>query len=429
MNDHALGHDRDPGRASNRMADREIGDRRTPDNPTPLPITLIGSQDRRVLTNGVNTHTRMLTDHLPEAGVRVALEIFPSEQPGARRALLATRVAGRLMDRDRDARALRDLTGRYGILLSEAKRSVDRIRATACVHAQDYVAAAAITEALGNDRPPLVLAYHVNGRPDAELQTRFDLPDTSRAVTWVRRTIAAAIRSATAIVPVSAWAEAAVRDLLHGTGPAPLVEVIPNGIRIPSLDGVPALPGRAPVAVSLGQLVPRKGYDVLCEATRILMDGPPFPPPRVAVRVAGSGPLRDSLTREALRLGVPVEFPGSVDGVDAFLATARAFVLPSREDNLPMALLEAMAAGLPVVASSVGGIPDAVGQGEDAGGTLVPPGDARALADALRAYLVDGDLAATVGARARARAERTHSASRMAERYAALYRTLALSRP
>lgn len=392
----------------------------------PLRLTLAGSQDRRVRTNGVNSHTRMLEESLPLAGVRIVQEVFPSESGSARRRLLAGRVAGRVLDRDRDARVLRDLVSRHSILVREARAARSSIVGCNVVHAQDYLAASALAQALGRDLPPMVLAYHVNGTPDAELRARFDLPEGAASVRWVLTHMTQARNASRALVPVSPWAaEELARSVAGLDGGPAAVHVIPNGIVLPSLEGSIPMRDRPLRLVSLGQLIPRKGYDVLLDALHLWATDAQRPGPLPPVQIAGSGPLQATLQATAERLGVPVRFLGSIDEVGPFLEEARLFVLPSREDNLPMALLEAMAHGLPVVATRVGGIPDAVGEGPDAAGSLVAPGDAASLARALYPYVQDADLCEQVGKRARRRMEQGYSAVHMAQAYAGLYRTVA----
>jgi glycogen synthase len=122
-----------------------------------------------------------------------------------------------------------------------------------------------------------------------------------------------------------------------------------------------------------------------------------------AVVLVGDGPLRPALERQAARLGPGrVRFQGFVPHaeVPAWLAAADVLVLPSVYEELGSVLLEAMAAGLPVVASEVGGIPDALGPA----GLLVPPGDPAALAAAVDQVLEDPALAAELARAARRRA-------------------------
>ena len=151
--------------------------------------------------------------------------------------------------------------------------------------------------------------------------------------------------------------------------------------------------------------MPVKGVDVAIEAVAKTAG-------RVTLVVAGDGPERDRLERRAARLGAPVRFVGAVRGRDkaALLADADAFVLPSRRlsngrtEGAPVALLEAMYAGLPVVASRVGGVPELTGA-EDAA-LLVPPDDAGALAAALTRLADTPALARRLAERGHARATR-----------------------
>ena len=105
----------------------------------------------------------------------------------------------------------------------------------------------------------------------------------------------------------------------------------------------------------------------------------------------------------------------------ARLAAADIFVLPSRSEAFPNAVLEAMAAGLPIVASAVGGILELVEHGRT--GLLAPAGDARALADRLMALMADPALGAAVGAAARAEAASRYSFDRMVAAFDTLYRS------
>jgi glycosyltransferase involved in cell wall biosynthesis len=147
------------------------------------------------------------------------------------------------------------------------------------------------------------------------------------------------------------------------------------------------------VAVFAGNLIERKGVDVLVEAFSQLHARGACD--RLAI--AGDGPLRDLLVLQASALGVAkdVEFLGAVEAASLarLMASADVFVLPSRSEPLGVVLLEAMACGTPVVASSVGGIPEIVGEGC---GVLVEPDDAAALVTAMESVLANGkDVYAT----------------------------------
>lgn len=149
--------------------------------------------------------------------------------------------------------------------------------------------------------------------------------------------------------------------------------------------------------LAVGRLARQKAFDVLIEAAERWRDLSPAP--RLAI--AGEGPLADDLAAQAARLGVPVDFLGRRGDVPALLADAAVFVLPSRWEGQALILQEALRAGVPIVATRVGGNPDLTG--ED-GALLVPPGDPAAVADAIRSVLTDPALAAKLRAAALDRA-------------------------
>ncbi len=139
--------------------------------------------------------------------------------------------------------------------------------------------------------------------------------------------------------------------------------------------------------------------------------------------IAGDGTCRESLVALAGQLGITdrVTFLGHRDDVPAVLAQADMFVLPSRSEALPNSVIEAMASGLPVVASRVGGIPELVDDGKT--GYLVPPGDPNALADALARLLEDPRRSAELGRAGRIKIEQNYSFDRMVEQMETLYVT------
>ena len=141
--------------------------------------------------------------------------------------------------------------------------------------------------------------------------------------------------------------------------------------------------------------------------------------------VVGEGPERAAITVEAERSGVALSLPGragSPEGVRAALSAMDLFALSSRAEGLPTALLEAMAAGVPVVATAVGGVPDAVADGET--GLLVPPGDETALAGAIARLGADAPLRARLAAGAR-RAADAYRVATVADAAERLYERLA----
>jgi glycosyltransferase involved in cell wall biosynthesis len=182
--------------------------------------------------------------------------------------------------------------------------------------------------------------------------------------------------------------------------PGDRIDVIRNGARL-----APAGPerlarlraalqlGSAPLVVGIGRLVEQKGWPVLITAAAGL-HGPVF-------AVAGDGPLRQSLTDLAGRSGARVRFLGPVDDVAALVGLASCVVCTSSWEGLPLALLEALSLGAPVVATAVDGIADLVPPGA---AVLVPPGDPAAVAAAIERVLADQNLAACLRANALAAA-------------------------
>ena len=157
-----------------------------------------------------------------------------------------------------------------------------------------------------------------------------------------------------------------------------------------------ALAAGAPIVLAAGRLAPQKGFGVLLEAAARWRDLEPAP----LLVIAGDGPLAGELRSKAAALGVRAKFPGRRDDIPALLASAAVFVLPSLWEGQPLVLQEALRAGVPVVATHTGGIPDLTG---DDAALLVPPGDPARLADAVRSVLRDPALGTRLRAAARER--------------------------
>ena len=171
----------------------------------------------------------------------------------------------------------------------------------------------------------------------------------------------------------------------------------------------------------LGRLGQRKGIFDLLEAVARL--SPDFP--QLELLCGGDGDA-DAVNRRAEELGIQdrVRLLGWVRGQEkqALLASAGVFVLPSYHEGLPMSILEAMAAGLPVVSTRVGGIPDAITSGKE--GFLIEPGDVDALEDSLRRLLGNPELARSMGEAGLNKVAAEFDADKVIPQIEALYRKL-----
>jgi len=203
--------------------------------------------------------------------------------------------------------------------------------------------------------------------------------------------------------------------------PARIV-TIPNGARHTpvarsSLRDELQLTDTDQLAVAVGNLYPVKGHAYLLEGLSLLSDR--FP--RLHVAIAGRGELEQSLRARARELNVANRFHllGLRSDVGNVLAAADVFVLPSLSEGVPLALLEAMMAARPIVASAVGEVPTVLNGGRT--GSLVPPQDVGALAGAIADLLGDPARARGMGAAAAARAAEFYTLNAMIDRYAALY--------
>jgi glycosyltransferase involved in cell wall biosynthesis len=185
------------------------------------------------------------------------------------------------------------------------------------------------------------------------------------------------------------------------------------------------LPTDAVVIVTVATLSPVKGHESLLHAARRLRL---LTPMAIYWLFIGEGPLRKRLEREIQRLGLGdlVHLLGPTDRVAQFLTVSDIFVLGSRLEGMSNAILEAMAAGLPVVANAVGGNAELVKH--EGTGVLCAPGDTDGLVHALLSLITDGDRRRALGARARERARRVFSLDIMISRYADFYRELGLAR-
>ena len=199
------------------------------------------------------------------------------------------------------------------------------------------------------------------------------------------------------------------------------IRVVHNGIPLESFSPAAGrtvhVPGvdasSAPVVLNVARLDVQKGQGYLLQAAARV--------PGAVFLLVGDGPDRATLEAQAreLRLGNRAVFLGHRRDIPDLLARCDLFVLPSLWEGLPLSILEAMAAGKPVIATSVGGTPEAITQGET--GLLVPPADPGALAAAIQAVLADPGLAARLAAAGRARVYREFSVDTMVRGVTAIY--------
>jgi glycosyltransferase involved in cell wall biosynthesis len=228
---------------------------------------------------------------------------------------------------------------------------------------------------------------------------------------------------------VTAVSEAVADSVVALGVPRARITVIPNGVDAARFDPpAPAEEARrelgadaSPLVGSVGCLAARKDYGTLLEALRLLRErGLGF---RAAL--VGDGPDRDALEARAAALGLAdrVRFLGERADVDRLLPGMDVFVLSSREEGIPNALLEAMAAGRACVATAVGGTPEVLRDGET--GWLVPPGEPGALADALAQALASPGEARRRGEAAGRAAREELSIEAMVRRHEEFYERVA----
>lgn len=206
--------------------------------------------------------------------------------------------------------------------------------------------------------------------------------------------------------------------------PAEKVDVVYNAVRLDRFAAVGAPTLRAqltagrelPVVLTAARLDEQKGHQILLRAAAEL--------PGVVFALAGEGPDRAALEAQAASLGLEdrVAFLGHRSDVPELLAACDVFALPSLFEGSSLAVLEAMAARRAVVSSAIGGTDELVADGEN--GLLVAPGDAAALAAALRRLLDDDALRSTLASRARERVERDFTPAATCERVTDVYEEL-----
>ena len=284
---------------------------------------------------------------------------------------------------------------------------------------------------------PVVLQAEINGELSGEVYywgtplARRPLRDLVKAAAWARNLL---LRDACAFVAMSTL----IRDEFVAAGaPAERVHLMPHGIDTErfrpatsqersALRAALGWPQDSLVMTYTGRLLRGKGLATLLAAFRDVAGEEP----RARLCLVGSGQgqalsVEDELRAEAAAEGLRgrVVFTGRVDNVEDHLRASDIFVFPSEFEALGLSLIEAAACGLPSVGSRTGGIVDVIE--DEASGLLVPPGDARALAHALRRLLEDEPLRRRLGARGRELACARFDAALSVARYQALFKELA----
>jgi len=229
-----------------------------------------------------------------------------------------------------------------------------------------------------------------------------------------RRIVRAVLARATLVLALSeAW-----RATLQEISPRARIEVLMNAVPLPP-EGM-AAPSRQPTLLFFGEIARHKGVFELAQAFARVADD--LPQLRLIYAGTGGGVEETRRLIEQFRLASRVRFTGWLRGErkQTTLAGAAMFVLPSFVEGMPMALLEAMSFGLPVIATPVGGVPEIVTHEHD--GLLVPPGDVGALAAAIARLTNDPQLRQRLGRAARDTVARRFSLDSAVERLLGIYR-------
>lgn len=270
------------------------------------------------------------------------------------------------------------------------------------------VSAALVAQTLGEDAPALVTTLHGTD------VTQHTLAKSHRALTgW-------ALEQNEALVVPSQALQRAAADRFGFE--LERFRVIHNFVDLEAFhpDSAPDSPPDSPRLIHVSNLRPvKRGLDVITifERARAVF-------PNLRLTVVGDGPDREAMERrvDEVDLSTAVEFAGVDVDVAKRLASASVFVLPSETESFGLAALEALACGVPVVGSQVGGLPEVVKHGE--GGFLHPVGDVDAMAESVIALLSDRETMSRQRIAARARAEQIGDPKPVLDQYEMLYRSL-----
>lgn len=372
----------------------------------PMRILMV-VDGRYPTTGGAEMQARLLSSAFARAGhsVQVLSPRLEASQP------LHERIDGIAVDRIGYPR-IRGLGAiilnlRFAVYLWRQRRSFDVVH----IHMMHNLAGAA-----GWTKPWIRLPMFVKVSGAAEFQG--GILDPTRRRGLVHRVLDAGSRRLDGFQCISTFTQ---QVMLQAGYPAARLHLIPNAVDcdrfVPMPPADPASSGQNLRVVFAGRHVAVKGLDVLLRAWAGMAR-----PATARLVLAGDGPERASLMQQAIALGVAdsVEFPGTINDVPALLASASIYVQASHREGLPNSVLEAMAAGLPVVATRIGGHEDIITDGET--GVLVAPADPQALAVALQDLLGDAERRQRLGRRASHYVRDHYATTAVIERLLDLYR-------
>jgi glycosyltransferase involved in cell wall biosynthesis len=357
-----------------------------------MRVALITSLEQ----GGPLDHSIVLAGALRQLGVEVT-------------AVCATAESGQRFEK-RGVRAL-VMPLRHRLDVRSAARVRRVTRDADVIHAQDR-RSGLWTRLAPRRRGEPARVYTFHGLPDPYLPEAAGLPGPSLrdrlAYEWLDASLA---RRTSAVVVPSRFMARRVQERLRY--PARRLVVIPNGIE----PGQPVAPGRGSLVGTVSVLEPVKALDVFVDAAAELARERP----ELGFACFGQGSSRSHLAGLASSgaLHDRLALPGHIPVAEA-LRQLRVFVLCSWTENSPLALMQAMAAGVPAVATAVGGVPEIA----DGVAELVPPGDSGALAAAVRRLLDDEEHATRLSRAARARVLERFTAERTAREHLELYERL-----
>lgn len=198
-----------------------------------------------------------------------------------------------------------------------------------------------------------------------------------------------------------------------GVAPASKLVTVHNGIADSALRAKPGI-GNVPRIVMVARFVPQKNYSLLIEA----VSGLEFP---AILTLVGDGPLRPAAEKLASRCPahIQIEFLGERRNIAEILSRANLFVLSTNWEGFPLSILEAMRAGLPIIATDVDGVRESVAEGDN--GILVRAKDSQGLKDAIQSLILDPALRHNMGVRSRALYEHRFSLSAMIRKTTSIY--------